>query len=71
MKLEIEAEFWMEGDQYVARANPLNVLTCGASREEAEEDLQEAVDLFLETASDMGTLEDILAEHDDSAAKCT
>ena len=69
MKLDIEAEFWTEGDQYIARANPFNVLTCGASREEAEEALQEAVDLFLETARDMGTLEDILAEHGYSEAE--
>ncbi len=62
MKLEIEAEYCREGSQYVARANPLNVLTCGGTREEAEHALEEAVELFLETAQEMGTLEDVLAE---------
>jgi predicted RNase H-like HicB family nuclease len=62
MKLEIEAELWREGSQYVARANPLNVLTCGDTREEAESALEEAVELFLETAREMGTLEDVLVE---------
>lgn len=62
MKLDIEAEFWKEGSQYVARANPLNVLTWGDTREEAEHALAEAVELFLETAQEMGTFEDILAE---------
>ena len=62
MKLEIEAEFWKEGHQYVGRANPLNVLSCGDTREEAERALTEAVELFLETAQEMGTLEDILNE---------
>jgi predicted RNase H-like HicB family nuclease len=62
MRLEIESEFWREGNQYVGRANPFNVVTCGTTGEEAEKALHEAVKLFLETASEMGTLEDILAE---------
>jgi predicted RNase H-like HicB family nuclease len=62
MKLEIEAEFWREGSQYVARANPMNVLTCGDTREEAEHALEEAVELFLETAREIGTLDDVLVE---------
>jgi predicted RNase H-like HicB family nuclease len=62
MKLEIEAGFWKEGSQYVGRANPLNILSCGDTREEAEHALTEALELFLETAHDMGTLEDILLE---------
>ncbi len=62
MKLEIEAEFWREGDQYVGRANPLDVMSCGNSREAAESALREAVELFLEAANDTGTLEDILVE---------
>jgi predicted RNase H-like HicB family nuclease len=62
MKLEIEAEFWREGSQFVARANPLNVVTCGDTREDAEQALEEAVELFLETAREIGTLEDLLIE---------
>jgi predicted RNase H-like HicB family nuclease len=62
MEFTFEAEIWSEEGKYVARANPLNVLTCGDTREEAEEALLEAVELFLETAEEMGTLQDILAE---------
>jgi hypothetical protein len=62
MKLTIESEIWREGDMYVARANPLNVLSCGQSRAQAEQALLEAVELFLETAQGAGTLEDILWE---------
>jgi predicted RNase H-like HicB family nuclease len=62
MDFTFEAEIWPEGGKYVARANPLNVLTCGDTREEAEESLLEAVELYLETADEMGTLEDILSE---------
>ncbi len=62
MKLTIESEIWREGDVFVARANPLKVLSCGATREQAEQALFEAVELFLETAQEAGTLEDILLE---------
>jgi predicted RNase H-like HicB family nuclease len=62
MEFTFEAEIWPEEGKYVARANPLNVLTCGDTREEAEEALLEAVELVLETAEEMGTLEDILSQ---------
>ncbi len=62
MEFTFEAEVWKEGGKFVARANPLNVLSCGDTRKEAEESLLEAVELFLETAQEMETLQDILAE---------
>ncbi|MEW6114340.1 MAG: hypothetical protein AB1664_19560 [Thermodesulfobacteriota bacterium] len=62
MELAFEAEVWSERGKFVARANPLNVMSCGDTRKEAEESLLEAVELFLETAQEMGTLDDVLAE---------
>jgi predicted RNase H-like HicB family nuclease len=62
MKFTFEAEIWLGGGNFVVRANPLNVMSCGDTRQEAEESIQEAVELFLETAQEMGTLNDILAE---------
>jgi predicted RNase H-like HicB family nuclease len=62
MEFTFEAETWSEEGKYAARANPLNVLTCGDTKKEAEEALLEAVELFLETAEEMGTLQDILAD---------
>jgi hypothetical protein len=41
---------------------PLDVMTSGRTPEEARKALDEAVHLFLATASDMGTLDDILQE---------
>lgn len=35
LQLTFESEVWIEADQYVARANPLNVLSCGSSKEDA------------------------------------
>jgi len=62
MEVSFEAEYWEEGGQYVARANRLNVMTCGTTRYEAEQALLEAVELFLETAQQEGTLEDVMTE---------
>jgi predicted RNase H-like HicB family nuclease len=60
MKFSFESEIWEEEGQYVARANPFNVMTCARTKQEVQEALLEAVELFFETAQDMGTLEDIL-----------
>jgi predicted RNase H-like HicB family nuclease len=60
MNVSFEAVFWQEGQQVVAHAMPIDVATCGETREEAERALVEAARLFLETARDAGTLEEIL-----------
>ena len=62
MQFTFEAEIWEENGQYVGRANPFNIMTCGRTKTETQQALVEAVELFLETAQDMGTLDDILAE---------
>jgi hypothetical protein len=46
----------------MAHAMPLDVMSAGLSPEEARKALDEAVHLFLVTAADMGTLEEILQE---------
>jgi predicted RNase H-like HicB family nuclease len=60
--IEYTAQIWKEGDQFVAHAMPLDVMSSGSSPEVARKALDEAVHLFLVTATDMGTLEDILQE---------
>ncbi len=62
MEFTFELELWEEDGQYVARANPFSVMTCGSTKQEAQDALLEALELFLETTRDMGTLEDILLE---------
>ncbi len=62
MKIEYIAQIWQEGSQFVAHAMPLDVISAGQTPEEARHALDEAVALFLETASEVGTLEDVLAE---------
>lgn len=53
---------WKEGQKYVAYVPELDVASCGDSVAHAKARLREAVALFLEGASRMGTLEDILTE---------
>jgi predicted RNase H-like HicB family nuclease len=62
MNIEYNAQIWKEGNQYMAHAMPLDVMSAGLSPEEARKALDEAVHLFLVTAAEMGTLEEILQE---------
>lgn len=62
LRIEHTVQVWKEGDVYVARAVPLDVMSCAPSPDEARKSLAEAVDLFLKTASVEGTLVDVLEE---------
>jgi predicted RNase H-like HicB family nuclease len=64
MKLAIEytTQIWQEGEQFIAHAMPLDVASSGGSPDEARKALDEAVHLFLSTASEHGTLEQVLED---------
>ena len=62
MNLEYTVQIWKEGDQFIAHAMPLDVMSSGPTVEAAREALEEAVNLFVETAAEVGTLEEILQE---------
>ena len=62
MVIDYTVHIWQEGNQYVAHAIPLDVMSAGPTAEEARKALEEAVRLFLKTAADMGTLEEVLQE---------
>jgi len=57
--MEYTVQIWKEDDQFIAHAMPLDVMSSGSTAEAAREALDEAVSLFLETAAEMGTLEEI------------
>jgi predicted RNase H-like HicB family nuclease len=70
MNFDMTVHIWKEDNQYVAHAMPLDVMSSGATPEAARLALDEAVRVFLLTAADMGTLEQVLEEtgyerHDD------
>jgi predicted RNase H-like HicB family nuclease len=60
--IEYTVQIWKEGNQFVAHAMPLDVISSGKTPEEARRALDEAVHLFFVTAADLGTLNDILQE---------
>ncbi len=62
MQIEYTIQIWKERQQFIAHAMPLDVMSSGSSPEKARRALHEAVDLFLDTAAAMGTLEEILQE---------
>jgi predicted RNase H-like HicB family nuclease len=62
INVEYTMYIWREGQDYIAHALPLDVMSSGRTREEASHALKEAVSLFLATAAEHGTLQDILEE---------
>jgi predicted RNase H-like HicB family nuclease len=62
MEIEYHVQIWKEGDQFIAHAMPLDVASSGASPEAARQALDEAVRLFLRTAADHGTLNEVLED---------
>ncbi|MGB8770078.1 MAG: hypothetical protein WCC92_10705 [Candidatus Korobacteraceae bacterium] len=51
-----------EGDTYVAYVPELDLSSCGATKAEAHKNIRDAVQGFLETSAEMGTLREILEE---------
>jgi predicted RNase H-like HicB family nuclease len=62
MNIEYTVQIWTESDQFVAHAMPLDVMSSGRTPEGARAALDEAVHLFLATAADQGSLEEILQD---------
>jgi predicted RNase H-like HicB family nuclease len=62
VNIEYTTYIWQEKDQYIAHAMPLDVMSAGKTVDQAREALAEAIELFLETAVENGTLTDVLSE---------
>ena len=62
MQIHFTTSVWKEGRTYVAYSPVLDVSSCGRSAVKAKENLQEAVEGFLEAARVHGTLARILRE---------
>ncbi len=62
MKLSYNVQLWRDGRHYIAHALPLDVASSGETPAKARAALDEAVNLFLETAREEGTLEQVLEE---------
>jgi predicted RNase H-like HicB family nuclease len=62
MTIETTIRVWREGTQFIAHALPLDVASAGDTPEAARRALHEAVSLFIETAREQKTLDDVLEE---------
>ncbi len=62
MNIEYTVQIWKEGNQFIAHAMPLDVMSSGFTPEDAKKALEEAVHLFLDTAAEKGTLNLVLEE---------
>jgi predicted RNase H-like HicB family nuclease len=62
MEIDFTTQIWKEGKVYVSYAKELDVSSFGNTIKEAKKNLIEAVECFLETAEEMGTLDQILEE---------
>ena len=62
MRIDYQAQIWREGGHCIAHAQPLDVPSAGDTPEAARTALEEAVQLFLATAADHGTLDVVLEE---------
>ena len=60
--LPFTVRLFKEGETYIAHVPELDVSSCGDAAEMAKKNINDAVLLFLESAADMGTLEEILEE---------
>jgi predicted RNase H-like HicB family nuclease len=62
MKLDYTVQIWDEGQQFIAHAMPLDIASSGETPAAARQAVDEAVHLFLQTATEHGNLEDVLED---------
>jgi hypothetical protein len=62
VKIDYTVQVWRRGTRYIAHAMPLDVASAGDMPEGARQAVDEAVRSFLDTASEDGTLEEVLKE---------
>ncbi|MBI4443734.1 MAG: type II toxin-antitoxin system HicB family antitoxin [Acidobacteria bacterium] len=60
--LSFTVHIFKEGNAYVAYEPELDLSSCGATDDEARRNIRDAIQGFLETSAEMGTLEEILEE---------
>ncbi len=62
MKLKLTEELWREGNMYVSYCPELDIASCGETMEQAKKNLGEVIQINLEEAQKIGTLEGLLQE---------
>ena len=62
IKLDYTVQVWKEGKQFIAHAMPLDVASSGPTPDAARQAVDEAMRLFLTTAAEEGTLDEVLKD---------
>ena len=62
MQLRISVQIWKKGSWFLAKCPELDFISQGKTRDEAQKNLMEVVEIQFEEMSRMGTLEDYLKE---------
>ncbi len=62
MEIDYTVQIWREGGQFIAHAMPLDVASSGETPQAARAALEEAVRLFIRTAREHGTLDEVLED---------
>lgn len=58
----VSEHIWKEGGMYTSFCPEIDVTSCGRTVAEAKKNLREALDIYVEETSKMGTLNDLLEE---------
>ena len=61
-KLNITIEVWQKGKYFIAKCPELDFISQGNTSEEAKKNLLEVIDIQFEEMTEIGTLEEYLAE---------
>ncbi len=62
MQIDFTIQIWKEGEQFIAHALPIDIASSGPTPELARQALDEAVSLFLRTAFENGTIQEVLED---------
>jgi predicted RNase H-like HicB family nuclease len=61
-RIIVSEHIWKEGEMYTSFCPELDVASCGHTVDEAKKNLREALEIYVEETSKMGTLNDLLEE---------
>lgn len=62
MRIKLTEELWKEGGMYVSYCPELDIAACGETVEQAKKNLKEVIEINLDEAKKIGTLNDLLRD---------
>lgn len=61
-RIIVSEQIWKESNMYTSYCPELDVASCGQTVDEARKNLKEALEIFVEETSKLGTLDEVLEE---------